>query len=51
MITEAMIWKTGADIAFTNGGGIRASIGEGEMTVGDIITVLPFGKLCSNKRT
>jgi 5'-nucleotidase / UDP-sugar diphosphatase len=32
----------GADIAFQNGGGIRASIDAGEITVGEVITVLPF---------
>src|SRR5690606_14941910 len=31
------------DIAITNGGGIRASINAGDITKGDIITVLPFG--------
>jgi 2',3'-cyclic-nucleotide 2'-phosphodiesterase (5'-nucleotidase family) len=43
LITKAMIEATDADIALTNGGGIRASISEGEITRGDIITVLPFG--------
>ncbi|KFL28352.1 5'-nucleotidase [Devosia riboflavina] len=32
----------GATIAFQNGGGIRASIDAGEVTVGDVLTVLPF---------
>ncbi len=49
LIGEAMLWKTGADIAFTNGGGIRASIPEGEITVGDIISVLPFGNYVVTK--
>jgi 5'-nucleotidase / UDP-sugar diphosphatase len=31
-----------ADVAITNKGGIRSGIIEGEITVGDIITVLPF---------
>ncbi|MFZ5969379.1 MAG: 5'-nucleotidase C-terminal domain-containing protein [Bacillota bacterium] len=43
LITDAMLHTTGADVAFTNGGGIRASIDAGEMTKGEIITVLPFG--------
>ncbi len=34
---------TGADIAFVNGGGIRADIDMGEITYGDIIAVHPFG--------
>jgi 5'-nucleotidase len=32
----------GASIAFQNGGGIRASIDAGKITVGDVLTVLPF---------
>ncbi|GIQ69944.1 LysM peptidoglycan-binding domain-containing protein [Xylanibacillus composti] len=43
LIADAMLAVTGADAALTNGGGIRASIGEGEITKGDVITVLPFG--------
>lgn len=42
LITDAMRKSTGADIAFTNGGGIRASISAGDMTFGDIITSFPF---------
>ena len=30
-------------IAFQNGGGIRAPIDEGPITVGEVINVLPFG--------
>lgn len=43
LIADAMIYETGADIAITNGGGIRASIDVGDITIRDIITVLPFG--------
>lgn len=43
LIVAAMIAETGADIALTNGGGIRSSIAVGDITIGDIITVLPFG--------
>ena len=43
LITDAMRWKTGADIAFTNGGGIRADILPGPIKIRDILTVLPFG--------
>lgn len=43
VVADAMLHQTGADIAITNGGGLRASIDEGEITKGDIITVLPFG--------
>jgi len=43
LITKAMLEETKADIAITNGGGIRASINPGPVTKGDVITVLPFG--------
>lgn len=33
----------GADIAFVNGGGIRANIESGDITYGEIIAVHPFG--------
>lgn len=50
LITTAMIKATGADIAITNGGGIRASIGAGDITRGDVISVLPFGNYIVTKR-
>lgn len=43
LLTEAMIAATDADIAITNGGGIRASIEAGDITKGDVLAVLPFG--------
>lgn len=46
LVAEAMLAKTrsaGATIAITNGGGIRASIPAGPVTVGQILEVLPFG--------
>ncbi|ONI38436.1 hypothetical protein AN640_02525 [Candidatus Epulonipiscium fishelsonii] len=43
LITNAMLLESGADIALTNGGGIRASIEEGNITKRDVINVLPFG--------
>lgn len=49
LITDAMIDVTGADIAITNGGGIRDSIDIGEITKGEIITVLPFGNYIVTK--
>ena len=42
MLTTAMMEATGADAALTNGGGIRASIDAGNVTIGEVITVLPF---------
>jgi 2',3'-cyclic-nucleotide 2'-phosphodiesterase (5'-nucleotidase family) len=49
VLTDAMIAATGADVALTNGGGIRTSIDEGSITVGDIISVLPFGNYVITK--
>ncbi|MCD4686045.1 MAG: 5'-nucleotidase C-terminal domain-containing protein [Anaerolineae bacterium] len=42
LITDALRSVTGAQIAVVNGGGIRASIEAGEVTVGDVLNVLPF---------
>lgn len=33
----------GATVAITNGGGIRASIDAGEISLGEVLTVMPFG--------
>lgn len=41
-ITDVMRWKTGAQIAFHNSGGIRADILTGPLTKGDIYKVYPF---------
>jgi len=46
LICDAMVWKTtalGAQAAMQNGGGIRASIPAGEITMGNVLEVLPFG--------
>lgn len=43
LIADALRDVSGADVALTNGGGIRASIEKGEVTKGEVITVLPFG--------
>lgn len=45
LITDAMRAETHAQIAITNGGGIRADIDAGDITLGDVLTVLPFGNL------
>ena len=47
LINDALLWETGAQIAFSNGGGIRANIDAGEVTVGEVLNVLPFGNLVS----
>lgn len=42
----------GTDIAFINGGGVRAEIKKGDVTYGDIIAVHPFGNMaCSIEAT
>lgn len=54
LITDAMLWYVMKDavdlgvdsdhvVVVTNGGGIRAAIGKGDVTKNDIKTVLPFG--------
>ncbi|MCL2081084.1 MAG: 5'-nucleotidase C-terminal domain-containing protein [Oscillospiraceae bacterium] len=45
LVTDAMRIIGGADVAVTNGGGLRADIREGEITRGDINAVLPFGNV------
>ena len=35
--------QSGADIGFENGGGIRTEIAAGDITLGDILRVHPFG--------
>ena len=35
--------QSGADIAFVNGGGVRANIPAGDITLGNILSVHPFG--------
>ena len=47
VISDAVLEDTGVDIVFQNGGGIRADIDEGEVTLGEVLTMLPFGNLIS----
>lgn len=42
LLADVMKEVSGADAAVTNGGGMRANIPAGEVTVGDILTALPF---------
>ncbi|MBL4812390.1 MAG: 5'-nucleotidase C-terminal domain-containing protein [Rhodobacteraceae bacterium] len=45
LIADAMLARVadqGVQIAIQNGGGIRASIDAGEVTMGEVLTVLPF---------
>lgn len=48
-VTDAFRDATGADIAITNGGGIRASIQTGAITRKDLVTVFPFGNYVVTK--
>lgn len=43
LATDAMLDLTGAQIAITNGGGIRTSIEAGDITMNNMVTVFPFG--------
>jgi len=45
LVTDAMRIIGEADIAVTNGGGLRADIRTGEITKGDINAILPFGNV------
>ena len=45
IIADSLKEFTGSDIAFQNGGGIRASIGTGDITLKDVYTILPFDNL------
>lgn len=45
LVSDAVLDRVkgqGVEIVFTNGGGLRASIKEGKVTMGDVLTVLPF---------
>ncbi len=45
LVADAMLDRVkdqGVQIAIQNGGGLRASIQEGEITMGDVLSVLPF---------
>ena len=46
LICDAVLWGTAAEntqICILNGGGIRASIPAGDVTMGQVLEVLPFG--------
>lgn len=46
LICDAMIWQTaseGTQLCIQNGGGIRASIPAGDVSMGQVLEVLPFG--------
>ncbi len=43
LCADAFRWRTGADFAVVNGGGIRSDFPEGDVTKGDIMAIFPFG--------
>ena len=43
LCADAYLSQSGADVAFVNGGGVRANIKAGKITLGDILSVHPFG--------
>ena len=45
LVSDAMLDRVkgqGVKIAISNGGGLRASIDQGHVTMGEVLTVLPF---------
>jgi 2',3'-cyclic-nucleotide 2'-phosphodiesterase / 3'-nucleotidase / 5'-nucleotidase len=45
MIADAQRWKTGAQVAIMNAGGVRAPLQAGPVTWGDLYQVHPFGNM------
>ena len=45
LIADAFKNKTGAECSFINGGGIRVNIDKGDITLSEVIDVLPFGNI------
>eukprot|EP00897_Mesotaenium_endlicherianum_P009292 jgi/Mesen1/8391/ME000468S07823 len=61
LITDALLWEVGRNpllekqygaikIAVTNGGGIRTPIAAGNITIAQVIEVLPFGNVLTIKK-
>ena len=47
LCADAYKYVSGADVAFVNGGGVRVSLKEGDITRNDILRIHPFGNaLC-----
>ena len=42
-VNDALREQTGADIVLNNAGGIRSGVKKGDMTLNDIISILPYG--------
>lgn len=45
LAADALKYVSGADVALTNGGGIRTSVDIGDITYGELNAVFPFGNL------
>ncbi len=43
LVAEAMRAAVDAEIGWQNGGGVRSGLPEGEVTLGDVLSALPFG--------
>ncbi|WP_421994737.1 bifunctional metallophosphatase/5'-nucleotidase [Roseococcus sp.] len=50
MVAEAMRKAVEAEIGWQNGGGLRAGLPAGEISLGDLLTVLPFGNSVARMR-
>ena len=52
LAADALLYATGAEIAYLNGGAVRADIKAGDITYGDIINVSPFSnQICVSEVT
>ncbi|MGL4307695.1 MAG: bifunctional metallophosphatase/5'-nucleotidase [Cetobacterium sp.] len=49
LVTDSILWKTGADAVLINGGGIRDSLPPGQITLGEILRAIPFGNYIITK--
>ena len=43
LCADAFRWRAGADLAISNGGGMRSDLPAGDVTRGDIMAIFPFG--------
>ena len=43
LCADSFKWRTGADIAVINGGGLRSDLPAGDVTRGNIMSIFPFG--------
>jgi len=50
LVADAMRFAGSSEVAIQNGGGVRASIAAGDVTVGDTFNVLPFTNLVKTAR-